>query len=90
MLEWKQLWDAMESDYNAGGSAWFPTTEEMYWDMIGAVPPAAQRAGGFLVGEAWKDNANGEPLHAAFIETSDGFKARYMTRKQFAADRLAG
>jgi len=28
------------------------TTEEQYFDMIGAVPPAAYGAGGFLVGEA--------------------------------------
>lgn len=27
------------------------TTEKRYFDMIGAVPPAAYGAGGFLVGE---------------------------------------
>ena len=34
-LEWKELWDAME----ANPSEWIPTTEAMYWEMLGVVPP---------------------------------------------------
>ena len=30
---------------------WTQTTHERYWDMLGAVPPAYQGKGGFLVGE---------------------------------------
>jgi len=31
---------------------WNKTTEREYWEMLGILPPAAMRAGGFLVGEA--------------------------------------
>ena len=34
-LEWQALWDAMESSPNQ----WIPTTENMYWEMLGALPP---------------------------------------------------
>ena len=38
-LEWEALWDAME----ANPSEWIPTTEAMYWEMLEAVPPRAQK-----------------------------------------------
>ena len=34
-LEWQALWDAMESN----PYQWIPTTEKMYWEMLGALPP---------------------------------------------------
>jgi hypothetical protein len=30
---------------------WIPTTEEKYWDALGALPPAAQAGAAFLLGE---------------------------------------
>ncbi len=30
---------------------WKQTTEERYWEMLGALPPALMEGGGFLVGE---------------------------------------
>jgi len=38
-LEWQALWDAMA----ANPSEWIPTTEAMYWEMLEAVPPRAQK-----------------------------------------------
>ncbi len=32
---------------------WKPISEERYWDMLGALPPAAQTGFGFLLGEAY-------------------------------------
>ena len=47
-LEWSPLWEAMKADK----SAWIPTTESMYWEMLECLPPRAMRNGAFLVGEA--------------------------------------
>lgn len=80
-LEWAQLWAAMDS---APGS-WIPTTENMYWEMLGCVPPAAMGNGGFLVGEAHHHNENGEAVYACFRQNGETFEACYMTKREFSA-----
>jgi hypothetical protein len=77
-LEWEALWDAMEKYPDE----WISTTESMYWEMLEAVPPRAQKRGAFLVGEASHDNAEGYPVYSCFKE-SQGFFAKHMTLEQF-------
>ena len=78
-LEWQALWDAME----ANPSEWIPTTESMYWEMLEAVPPRAQKKTAFLVGEADHHNADGYPVYSCFKRAGDTFYAKNMTFKQF-------
>jgi len=78
-LEWQPLWDAMD----ANPQAWIPTTEDMYWHMLGAVPPRAMRGDSFLVGEPLRANAQGETIYACFTRTGDSFRARNLTVRQF-------
>jgi hypothetical protein len=77
LLEWKALWDAMRAALPTG--AWVPTTPAMRDAMLNAVPPRCYFPGGFLVGEPWADDENGEPLYAAFRGWGEEVEARYLT-----------
>lgn len=79
LLEWQELWDAMD----ASPEAWIPTTEKMFWEMLEVLPPRAMRGGAFLVGEPLRDNGQGETLYSCFCRTGDNFRARNLTVKQF-------
>jgi hypothetical protein len=78
-LEWQELWDAMK----ANPAEWIPTTEAMYWEMLGAVPPRAQNRSAFLVGEADHHNADGWAVYSCFKRAGEAFYAKNMTYKQF-------
>lgn len=79
-LEWGALWAAMASEPDR----WQTTTAEMFYDMLGAVPPAAMGGSAFLVGEASSWNARGEDVFACFTRHHDGtYGARYMTKREF-------
>jgi hypothetical protein len=84
-LEWDALWNAM----GVAPGAWVQTTEAMYWQMLEAVPPAAQSRCAFLVGEAHHHNDEGRAVYACFQETPRGFFARYLTVQQFKGGELA-
>jgi len=78
-LEWAPLWDAMK----ATPTAWIPTTEEMYWEMLGCVPPRAMAGRTFLVGEADHHNSDGFAVYACFKKFKEDYSARYLTLAQF-------
>jgi hypothetical protein len=78
-LEWASLWDAMK----ATPEAWISTTEAMYWNMLGALPPRAMSGSTFLVGEADHLNADGRAVYACFVNFGDSYRARYLTLAQF-------
>ena len=44
-------------------------TEDTYWEMLGAVPPAYQSHGRFACGEPYTHNSKGEPLYYCFVQT---------------------
>ena len=78
-LEWKELWDAMD----ANPSEWIPTTEAMYWEMLGVVHPRKMIGEQFLVGEALRSDGNGEAVYSCFTKFGDTYKAKNMTVKEF-------
>jgi hypothetical protein len=78
-LVWKPLWDAMRST----PGAWIPTTEEMYWDMLEALPPLRMAKGMFLMSEADHTDVDGHEVYACFSRKSDEYFARYMTEQEF-------
>jgi hypothetical protein len=79
LLEWAPLWAAMD----AKPLEWIPTTEAMYWEMLGCLFPTDQRGGAFLVGEANNTNADGYPVYACFKQVGNQYFARYFTLEQF-------
>jgi hypothetical protein len=81
-LEWAELWAAMD----ANPDAWIETTEAMYWEMLGAVPPRKMIGQNFLVGEALCDNSEGYPTYSCFTKFGDTYKAKNMTLKEFMAE----
>jgi hypothetical protein len=78
-LVWKPLWDAMRSTPDA----WIPTTEEMYWDMLEALPPLRMRGGAFLMSEADHSDESGHPVYACFLKHQGHYLARYMNCLEF-------
>ena len=81
-LEWKELWDAME----ANPSEWIPTTEAMYWEMLGVVPPRKMIGQQFLVGEALRHNSESEEVYSCFTKFGDTYKAKNMTVNEFMSE----
>ena len=81
-LEWQELWDTMKSN----PSEWIPTTENMYWQMLGALPPTKMLGANFLVGEPEQHNGKGEAVYACFTKFGDTYKARYLTLVEFMAE----
>lgn len=83
LLEWKELWDAMDTRPDE----WIPTTERMYSDMLECVPPRAQSRGAFLVGEPLRHNSDSDAIHACFKQVGDDqFFARNLTVAQFKGE----
>ena len=79
LLEWDALWDAM--DANPG--EWIPTTETMYWEMLGALPPRKMVGDNFMVGEPLRHNADGLLVYACFCKFGDSYKAKNLTLREF-------
>lgn len=81
-LEWNALWDAMRN----APSLWVKTTEDMFYEMLGAVPPQDMFGRAFLVGEASDTTASGDDVFACFVAHTNGtYEARYMTQLEFDA-----
>ena len=81
-LVWAELWAAMD----ANPDQWIETTEEMYWEMLEAVPPRSTIGRHFLVGEALHDNSEGYPVYSCFSKHGDTYQAKHMTLEQFKAE----
>ena len=81
-LEWQALWDAMESNPNQ----WIPTTENMYWEMLGALSPRKMLGDNFLVGEPLRHNSKGEAVYSCFSKFGDTYKTRNLTVKEFMCE----
>jgi len=68
---------------------WVPVSEEKYWRMLEVLPPAAQFAYAFLVGEATDHHAaSGQPRFACYRERDGAFEeySRPMTHREFEAE----
>lgn len=67
---------------------WEPITEERYWELLNVLPPAAQKRGGFLVGEASDHHAGtGRPRFTCCREKAGEFAeySRPMSHAEFVA-----
>lgn len=75
LLEWAELWDAMDSKPDQ----WHETTESMYYEMLCVLPPIKQIGDCFMVGEPLRHNEKGEAIYACFVRFGDRFKAKNLT-----------
>lgn len=48
-------------------------SEEVFYDMLGAVPPERMSGGAFLVGEAWDHNSSGEFRYEMFYQEGEKY-----------------
>ena len=46
---------------------WTEVNEARYDEMLGVVPPVVYLTHGFLVGEPWRHNDDGQPLFGALV-----------------------
>lgn len=83
-VEW--AYPDIEADFKARRYVWREVSKDFYWQALGVLPPVMLR-GGFLVGEPWSHNANGEELCAAFTEVGGRCFATISTASGFAARR---
>jgi hypothetical protein len=54
-------------------SGWREVSEARFDEMLGMLPPAAMTGLGFLVGEAMRHNAGGQPEFTAFAQVGARF-----------------
>jgi hypothetical protein len=85
LLEWNQLWTELKVKFETNDKSWTPTTEAMFYEILGAVPPMRQAFDAFLSGEPWSHTRQGGAISAAFKwdRALDQYAARYMTAKEF-------
>ena len=83
MLNGKAMWDKLKENYNSGSHDWVETTEETYTEQLEVLPPAAQRANAFLMGEPYTYNAAHEKVYACFNKRGKQYFAKFMTIAQF-------
>lgn len=66
----KQQWEN-DREFKAGAGQ--QIEEEIYWDMLEALPPIYSRRNTFQVGEAHSHDRNGRPLYGTFTHHGDLF-----------------
>jgi len=79
---WIKLMQASLADrWDSHG--WVETTETLYDEMLGAVPPLKYITHGFIVGEAWTfDRETGHPTYWAFRNVGGRFEMMVGTVKE--------
>jgi hypothetical protein len=99
VLEGSAFFEALRLDLENGGHGWIETTEDMYHDQLGAVPPLAIGNNCFMGGEPYTHNSAGEAISICFhirpireverikVRTSCGdlieYVSKYMTLNEF-------
>lgn len=61
------------------------TSEAEFYEMLGAVPPAAQHSNSFAVGEPLSHNAAGSAVFACYRHIGEKYETRNMTLSDFRA-----
>jgi hypothetical protein len=71
---------------------WRKESQARYHEMLEVLPPAMWIGDGFLVGEPWDHDAEGNPRFEAHFKTKDGYvvSTAPMTGARFAAVARAG
>lgn len=75
-LDWSDACERTVQDWRAGRERRaYEITEEAYWWGLGCVPPALMKSSAYLCGEPYTDNAEGQPLYSAAVQTGGRFYA---------------
>jgi hypothetical protein len=72
--EWPYPW--IGEHYNPGHPEWLETSQETFDNQLGCVPPARMKGSAFAVGECYRHDRDGNPLHAIFVQ----YGGRYFCR----------
>ncbi|MBL4672323.1 MAG: hypothetical protein JKX81_08670 [Arenicella sp.] len=79
--------DGLDSLY--GGKV-ISLNEETYWHFLGCVPPLAQEQLGFVCGEPYSHNSDGEGIYLTAFEIRDKYYAKHRTLKEFKFHKTFG
>ena len=63
--QFKNPYPCTQEEINA--NTWMETTEDEFYEALGAVPPVRFASGCFLMGESLTDLHTGEPVYMAFV-----------------------
>lgn len=70
-LDWSEACERTVQDWREGRDRRaYEITEEAFWWGLECVPPAMMKSSAYLCGEPYTDNAAGEPLYSAAVETT--------------------
>lgn len=70
--------------YSAKGE-FCEVTEDLYWEMLEILPPAAMKGAAFLVGEPRRHDEHGHAVYMSFREHNGRYFATHETHAQFHA-----
>lgn len=70
ILSHKEFFAAIRADFLAGAQVWRETSQEVFDDMLGALPPAYMGPGSFAMGEPYTIDGKGRQIFTYFIERS--------------------
>lgn len=59
--------------FNNGDHTWRETSERIYWDQLGCLPPARHKDGAFAVGECYTHDDEGHAIFAVFTVVDGRF-----------------
>ncbi len=68
-------WPTIHGPRGAGSPGWFETTEAVYDNQLGVLPPIYFR-GGFMVSEPADHDGRGVPIYAAFVKVGPRYFVR--------------
>ena len=81
-------YDAIRANWEANKARWQPTTEDFYYDQLGAVPPVQMGNGAFMLGEIADHTEHGE-MRCGCIAVNGKYYAKFCYIWQFRADCIA-
>jgi len=79
------LWPYPEifNRYKAGDRSWFETTEDVYWDQLGSVPPYRHNGKAFVVGVPWDHTPDDIPIATVFVQVAGRYFCRMIALNEW-------
>lgn len=79
-----EFWRALQAAYEIpNNDMWVETTQERFYEQLGAVPPLAQSENSFLGSEPWNHTNDGKGIYICIVAEGNKYYARYMTHEQY-------
>ena len=88
VLSHRDFFAAVDADYKAGVKSWRETTEEVYHDMLNALPPAYFTQNAFSIGEPYTHDKNNRPVFTHFVHIGTRYFGLHCTLSEVRTNAL--